>query len=257
MPKKLAFIFVPAFLLAGLAAALGKMGLMPWAGSHFHGLLMLNGFTGGLITAEKVMARADGVRVSAYWLVVVGMLITLAGIEMASVFVAIAGLLLVWDELAHPAAGHRTDSLLHVLAFFCLTMANVKFFRTGFIPDAILFWQGFVVLMILSTRIKKMGASQSYTLLAGLIFYFISLWLPFHLVGQAITGGTLFVLAVWLFVREVRHSKAGSLMYGAAYFWLAVSGASMLLADQILYSFDFMIHSLFLGFLFSMIFLQV
>ena len=72
----------------------------------------------------------------------------------------------------------------------------------------------------------------------------------------------MILMAAWLLHYDIArksakstgiHKFTGTLLL-AGYFWLAVSGIFMLFEFNILYQYDAMLHSFFLGFSFSMIF---
>jgi hypothetical protein len=133
-------------------------------------------------------------------------------------------------------------------------------------------WAGFLVLMIAAERLQLSRVMQrppraSWLFNASVAVFLIGLAisLPALDVGIRIAGAALLALALWLFrydiagrtVREhgLPRYMAVSLLCG--YFWLAAAGMLWItFADDFVAGprYDAMLHAVFLGFVFSMIF---
>lgn len=271
-------------LLAGLWAALARLGwampliLSPGA----HGPLMMDGFLGTLISLERAVALAPRLAPNRwrYWpylapllcglgglLLMLGApirwsiaLFTLGSLGLALIFVVINRL---HFDLAHGVMG------LGALAWL---MGNALWWSGAFIAQAAPWWAGFLILTIAGERLElarivlnRPRARQAFVgcvsaFLAGLL---LSVW-RFEW-GVRLAGLGLIALGLWLLRydlarRTIRQSGltrfiAACLLPG--YAWLIVTGALWLLVAPYFLAgpvYDAMLHTLLLGFGFSMIF---
>jgi hypothetical protein len=133
-------------------------------------------------------------------------------------------------------------------------------------------WVGFLVLMIAGERLQLSRVMQrparAFRLFhAGVAVLFIGLLiaLPAVGIGIRVSGAALLALAVWLFrydiarrtVRERGLPRYMAICLLSGYLWLAVAGILWIgYADDLVAGpkYDAMLHAVFLGFVFSMIF---
>ncbi len=283
---RIRFPLLGAGLLALLAAVWGgliRMGfqwpaLQPgWVGSHAP--LLLAAFLGTLIGVERAAALAprDGSQgglalYSAPALTALGglalllgatgpagWLFTLGGVA----FVALHGVMLRREMAPHTA--------LMALGALSFLGANLLWQLGRPVAQAVPAWMAFLVLTIAAERLElgrllRLGpAKRAVFLLAAVLVAAGALWAVFDLAsGYRLMGLGLLALALWLLAYDLARRTlraegvtrfiAASLLSG--YGWLALSGVLALLyggqAAGLLY--DALIHSLFLGFIFSMIF---
>ncbi len=216
---------------------------------------MLNGFAGGIITVERFLARKDMWSFLGLLALISGTTLFVAGIDLGLLLVGVnVSLMLVIDSfsLSKENLFQSCYPILGILSWF---IANMKFYLTGFYPGAVPFWELFILLMIISTRLRKLQENDIISLVL-VSFIFGSLCFSFHGFGQVLFGFGLVGLSVRIGYLEIIHRSENLVAIALSYFWLLISGLGMVLSDAIVYSYDLVIHAFFIGFLFSMIFLN-
>lgn len=133
--------------------------------------------------------------------------------------------------------------------------------------NSILWWMGFLLLTVVGerlelTRFLPLSQFKKNILLLLLLLFVNSCVLPFHMGGQLLTGISLTGIGIWLLLFDIiRKSikKQGIHRFSAitlsfGYGWLVVAGIFYLFNQSGIIPYDALIHSFFLGFVFSMIF---
>ncbi len=275
---RLPFMLLAALGLAiGLWAGLARLGwvIPPLAPHHptAHGPLMLGGFLGALIGLERAIALGRWwgyltpalAGASTIWTLLspvsrpAAWLLTAAGVAACAVF---AAMLRRRDDLAT-----RTMAL----GAAAWALGNAQWAMTGLVLIAVPWWGAFLVLTILGERLELARVlapprRARVTFVACLILLLGGLLAAYadHDLGMRAYGAGLVTLAAWglrwdlarrTLKASPRHRFTGLTILGG-YFWLAVSGAFMLLWGENLGGLprDAALHALFLGFVFSMIF---
>ena len=269
-------------LLAAMWGGLVRLGwaLPPlgrtWVGNH--GPLMISGFLGILISLERAVAL--GALRKLRWpflgpaLAALGAALILAGLPRevgrALLFVSslLLGVMFVIIYRARPDWAHAAMSL----GAACWIVGNGLWLFNQLLARAVPWWVGFLLLTIagerleLSRVLKLTGwALRSFvvsvlTFLAGLVVSLIALR-----AGVRLAGLGLIALGLWLLLFDVARRTlrlSGLTRYIAfcllpGYFWLVFAGGLWLArADQFSAGplYDAMLHSLLLGYVFSMIF---
>lgn len=271
-------IFSVVLMLTGIWSGLVRLGWQwPQPQSNFtllHGVLMVEGFLGTLIGLE----RAVGIK--KYWgytaplFTAVGtilffsfpqapftgaLFITLGSLVLTLIFVKLISI-------------HK-EAALWVMAFGTLVwfMGNIIWMAGVAIPFIAPWWAGFLIITIAGERLeltKFLNISENKKLVFmnyfGLLFIGIvfSTFLPEF--GMRIFGIANILIATWLFQNDMARRTirldgltrfiAASLISG--YFWLGFSGLLSLIYGAVLagMAYDAVWHSIFLGFVFSMIF---
>jgi hypothetical protein len=264
-------------LLAGLWAGLLRLGLPVPAGrtdlSALHGTLMPLGFLGTLIAAERAVALGRGWA----WLVPsaggIGALWLISGLPPSTgqVLIGLAGFGLV----AMFAELHRIQPSWHnavqAAGAGCWCVAGVLWLAGRDLPGLVPWLAGFLVLTIAGERLElsRMVAltTRARTLFVGVVAVFLvglGISVAGPSVGVRVAGAGLLGMAGWLAgndivrrtirMRGVTRYMAVALAVG--YLWLGVAGGLWLaigrLADG--RDYDAMLHAVFLGFVFSMVF---
>ncbi len=270
-------------LLAALWAGLIRMGwswpplrpLLPMA----HGPLMVGGFLGTLISLERAVglgAIHKGLR----WPFFLAPLA--AGLGSALLLVGVGGvagpLLVTLGSLGLAASMARIYRLQPAF-YSAVLLAGAMVFLFGnllwlggrAVAEVVLWWQVFVVLTIAGERLelsrllrpsRRVQAAFVLITLALLAACLLSL---FSLgAGVRLAGLGMAALAVWLLGFDIawRRLRAGgqarfiALALIAGYIWLAVGGLLMLRFGGMTagLQYDAMLHAVFVGFVFSMIF---
>ncbi|WP_235022695.1 hypothetical protein [Amycolatopsis alkalitolerans] len=264
-------------LLTGLWAGLLRLGLPVPAGhtdlAELHGVLMPLGFLGTLIAAERAVALGQGWAWLAPAASGIGALWLVAGLPASTgqVLIGLAGfgLLAMFAEL------HRIQPSWHnatqAAGAACWCVAGVLW-PAGRDLSALVPWlAGFLVLTIagerlelsrlvaLTARGRAWFVSVIVVLLAGL-----GLSIAAPAAGVRVAGAGLLGLAGWLAAHDIVRrtirmrgvTRYMAIALAAGYLWLAVAGGLWLaigrLGDGLAY--DAMLHAVFLGFVFSMVF---
>lgn len=264
-------------LLAALWAGLIRVGwqwpvLQPTLPA-LHGPLMISGFLGTLISLERAVAIRKPWAyigpvlsgIGALWLVVglplpVGQwLLLLGSVGLTAVFLHIIR--------QHTASYTVTMGLGAV----CWLVGNALWLNGWPIFRIVYWWAGFLVLTIVGERLELSRVARFSTNTIRLFVAAVALFLTGLLVvlvwssaGTRIIGLGLVALAVWLGLfdiarRTVRRTGltrfiAVNLLLG--YGWLFVGGVATLWMGQAVAGprYDFMLHAVFVGFVFGMIF---
>lgn len=257
-------------LAAGLWTGLNRIGwdFYVTSASAHHGAVMVGGFLGTLISLEKIIplrrkllyvipfcsAASVGAFVFGYGKVAMILLVA-----------ASAGLFLVF---AFYLTVQRSQIYLLMLAgagawfvgnFFLLT-------RTSY-PLAFPWWAAFALMVIVAERIEIMrflpvSATQKGMMVALLLFFIPAISFGFHGVGRYFAGVVLVGVAAWLLrfdLISVTLRKKGLTQYVAVallcgYIALLLSGVFFIFFDNNLFGYDIVVHTFFIGFVFSMIF---
>lgn len=257
-------------LIGGLLAGLQRIGwaLPVSAISPSHGAIMIGGFLGTLITLEKIIPLKKRIL---YVIPVVSagsvllFLLKMPVLSVAALITSSAGLsivfLLYWV---------RERSLIYALMFAgasCWFTGNVLLLMSNFYPPAIPWWMAFVLLIITAERLELMKFlpvtnAQKGLFISLLAAFLVACVLSFHGAGSYIAALALIAASLWLMRHDVvgiNLRKNGLAKYvGVAllsgYFSLLLCGLFLpILNDQPL-GYDAIVHSFFIGFVFSMIF---
>lgn len=267
-----------AGLLFGMWAGLIRLGwgtlpplrpLLP----ALHGPLMAGGFLGVLIGLERAVGTGKRWAYAGPALVALGVAASLAGLhEGVGPALITAGSLIVTLVLVglvrlQPALFTATMAL----GGLAWVIGNALWWLGWPLPVAALWWMGFLVLTIagerleLSRMLKLSAWSQrafvgaTTLLVAGLIVGVFA-----YTTGMAVVGLAFLAIAAWLLRYDIarRRIKAGgqarftALALISGYVWLAV-GALLLVRFAGVTAgptYDAALHSIFLGFVFAMIF---
>ncbi|WP_420318578.1 hypothetical protein [Ekhidna sp.] len=253
---KLFAIGIPVFLILGLFTGLSRFGLINFPLSFHHGVLMLNGFAGGVITVERLLSnRNDRWFLTGLILLVCGLTLYLLGFEFGLLLVAGNIAILFLKESLVLIEKRSQNGIYQLIGLLSWFIGNLRFYQNGFYPAAVPFWIVFILMLIVGTRLSKMGKEDVISLVLSLALFF-SFWLGFHGYGQTIYGIGLALLSIRLVYLELKSSTKHRLGIVISYTWLLMTGVSSLISDHILYSYDLVIHAFFLGFFFSMIFIN-
>ena len=268
-------------LLAGLWAGLLRMAwqlpLLQPTLPMSHGPLMVSGFLGTLIGLERAVGlTALGGRRWTYagpLLTGLGALLLLLGVRglpgplliTAGSLVLVAAMIAV---LRIHATLHGGVMLLGALAWL---IGNAFWLFGRSIPQVVLWWAGFLVLTIVGERLELNRVLRlsrltvaAFLLAVALLVAGMVTSLFAYAPGMRLAGAGLMALAAWLLAFDIARRtirKTGLTRFIAAallagYVWLAAAGILGLCFGGVtagLY-YDAFLHSVFVGFVFSMIF---
>lgn len=281
-PRFVLLAFSLAVLLFALWGGLLRLGWnLPWLRPTMavaHGPLMVCGFLGTLLSLERAVALDQ------WWAYLAPWLCALGSVFLADGRLSSFGIVLI-------LLGSFTLTVVFVVivrrqfALFTLTMGlgavawcvgNLLWFGGVAVPVMVQWWIGFFVLTIVGERLelsrflapslrgKRIFYFAVFTFFAGLILASVA---PIR--GKVLVGVGMIVLAAWLArfdiarytIKQKGLARFSAVCLWGAYFWLAIGGLFWILAGAlssgfgpVLLQYDAMLHSIFLGFVFSMIF---
>jgi hypothetical protein len=269
-------------LLAGLWAGLIRL---PWPLPPLrpilpmaHGPLMVSGFLGTLIGLERAVglsALGPGRR----WVYAAPALAGLGGLALLIGVPGLPGPLLITLGSAVLLAAMlsivRLQSLLHTWVMALGSLAwlggNLLWLFGWTVAGVSLWWAGFLVLTIVGERLElsrmlRLSSGKRAAFLAGLVLFasgmVLSTWT--YAAGVRLASLGMIALALWLLAFDIARRtvrKTGLTRYIAVallagYFWLGVAGLLGLRfgGETAGLRYDAFLHSIFVGFVFSMIF---
>jgi hypothetical protein len=268
-----------ASLVAGIWGGLVRLPLLlplPGSGANwitFHGPLMVCGFLGTVISLERAVGLRRWWTYGAPMLIGFGSVLLLAGMLGRPPL----ALVTIGSALFLAAALHvvrlQPVAFTWVMAAGALAwvVGNVLWWRQWPFNRVVPWWVAFLALTILGERLdlsrfQKPSRASWPLLLAilGLLGAGLLLSLKFQVIGERVLGASLLATACWLarfdFARQtirrpgLPRFMAACLLVGFA--WLAVAGVLLICFAPLTTGlrYDAMLHSFFLGFVFSMIF---
>jgi len=263
-------------LLAGLDAALMLLGVTAPVDAQqlpdLHGMLMVLGFVGTLISLERAVALRHRLGFTAPGLLGLGaiLLVSPAPVDVGKTALLLGSVAFV--AVYVPLWRRQRDDAVLIQAFGAVLATGACALWLGGVDIPVLLpWlMGFVVLTIGGERLElarlAMGAGAGTRLLmlsAGLVAGILAatLW---PVVGYPLLGAALLALVGWLVRHDVARrtiAAAGIARFAAGcmlagYFWLAVAGTTWLLGGPVVADgprYDVVVHAVFLGFTISMI----
>jgi hypothetical protein len=272
-------------LLGGLWEGLVFLGFPLPAGNAVlhseHGPLMVLGFLGTLISLERAVALGPVWAYLAPSGAALGGVIAAAGLPggVGPALVTLGGLVLIGIFVAV----HRIQPSLHnaVLASgaVCWVIAGLLWLLGWDVPRFVPWLVGFLVLTITGERLelsRLVGATAAarlaFAAVSGVFAVGLVVTLVFPDAGVRVAGVGLVLLAGWLArwdiarrtirTRGLPRFMAAALLSG--YAWLCAGGVLWLLVGRMAFTdlgtaahgsaYDAMLHAIFLGFVFSMIF---
>jgi hypothetical protein len=264
-------------LFAALWAALVRVGwrmpALPTPIAGQHGALMISAFLGTLISLERAVALQKKWAYLAPALSALGGLALILGlpVEIGRGLIALGslGLVVVFGFMyrLHPT----TDVVTMALGALMWLVGNLLWLLGESIYSAVPWWAGFLILTICGERLElsrvlwlKQSSRTFFKIAVGLFTLGLIVSLLELGIGLRVAGVGLIALGVWLLRFDLaRHTikKSGLARYIAAcllpgYVWLVIAGGLWLVAGlpPSNLTIDAMLHAIFLGFVFSMIF---
>jgi len=265
-------------LLGALWAALMRLGWqlppLPVPLATQHGALMISGFLGTLVCLERAVALQKKWAYAAPLLSGLGGVALLMGLppEIGRSLITLGsiGLVLIFAFIyrVHPSI----DVITMTLGSVMWVTGNLLWLLGPSIVYAVPWWAGFLILTIAGERIElsrvlmlKPRSRTIFTIAVAIFSIGLVLSLAVFEAGLKLSGLGLSLLGLWLLRYDIaRHTikKTGLTRYIAAcllpgYVWLIVGGALWIVYGGNVFAgltYDALLHTLFLGFVFSMIF---
>jgi hypothetical protein len=266
------FPLVVIALLMGITGGwirLGYLGFAVQGTSASHGVLMVGGFLGTLISLERAMVMKNRI-----WLLIPllsglsipALLLVPGWPALSQVFLLIAGLglmaIMYFQSLRHPEIYQYVMMMGAVLWM----AGNFMLFYSGFVPAAVPWWIGFILFTIVGERLElskflPTPKNAKSGLLLLLTLFFIGIWIPFHRYGNWLMGTCSIMISFWLLhfdMAKIASKKEDQFKYigiglRVGYVWLTLHGIVLCFLEPHALYYDLYIHTFFLGFTFSMI----
>ncbi len=257
-------------LLAGISGGWIRLGSLliplPSAAAN-HGLLMVGGFIGTLISIERAMVMSQKTWLLIPLLTGFSTIPFLMGNSEAGLLLLMAGslglsLIMHLQTLRHP----KFHTVLLYVGAASWFVGNFLAWQTGLIAAGSTWWIGFLMFTIVGERLELSQflpvPSWSKNALKSLLALFsLGLIIPFHTWGNEIMGISSLLISAWLLVfdmAKVASKKPGQFRYigiglRVGYAWLGLHGLILLGMESHALYYDLMLHTFFLGFTFSMI----
>lgn len=234
----------------------------------YHGSLMVNCFLASLIFLERAVTFRNK------WILLLPFTNAFAALLFAASMPTVAFILNVcaaagflamcgWFIYKHKEAYYY----VFFAGAFCLLIGNSLLLKINFYPAAVVFWMLFLLLVIVAerlelTRFLPVRKKTRFLLYIILILAVAAAFFPFHNYGSGLLALSFFLSAIWLLrydmakkaIKMEGHHRYSGLLLIAGYFWLIITAGVLLIWQKIPFGYDAMLHSFFIGFVFSMIF---
>jgi hypothetical protein len=233
-----------------------------------HGAIMVGGFLGTLITLEKIIPLRKNIL---YLIPLVSggsVAFFFAGMpahSLASLSTASAGLSTVF--LIYWIRDKSLVYLLMLIGAICWLVGNISLIKTNFYPVAIPWWMAFVLFVITAERLELMkflpvSRNQKFVFVGSLMLFVLGCAISFHGMGSYFAALALASASLWLMrydvvginLRKEKLTRYVGIALLSAYFALLLSGIFILILTDQPFGYDIVVHSFFIGFVFSMIF---
>ena len=266
-------------LLAGMWAGLNRLGwALPPLRPAAHGPLMIAGFLGTVISLERVVAFRRRWAYAAPILAAAGAVALLIGLPAEisrGLFVGSSAVLLIAFALSYYQHYHlkiEWAGLTMIAGAACWLIGNGLWWAGRSLSQVTPWWIGFLVVTIAGERLElarvlllNRASRVMFLLSAGLFLGGLALSLTAFSAGLQASGAGLIALGAWLFYFDVARRtirQTGLTRFIAAcllpgYLWLIVAGVFWMLWPAYFAGgpfYDAMLHTILLGFVFSMIF---
>lgn len=272
--------FLVAAMLALLAGAYGGLVRLGWETglprpgfAVDHGALMASGFLGTLIGVERAVALGRWWAFTGPLLTASGAVAMIAGAPewLAPVAMVLGSTCLLAMSSIVLARQAELSNATMLAGAACWVIGNGVWLAGYAFFHAAPWWAGFLVLTIAGERLeltrfvptsrpaRGLFVAVAALLVAGLVAGALTSGL-----GARLTGAALLALAAWLYrydiarrtVRQQGLARFTAVCLLSGYAWLAVAGAALVVTGGASHGalYDAILHALFLGFVFSMIF---
>lgn len=269
--ERLPFIFLAMLcLLTGLWSGLSRIGwdiyILPVTAHH--GAIMVGGFLGTLISLEKIIP----LKKKGFYIIPIFSAISVLFFFLNKPFISIILLILSSAGLAivflYYLRSERT--LIYILMFLgalSWLTGNVMLLTKLFYPLAFPWWVAFTLFIITAERLELMkflpvSKFNKRIFIALLVCFVIGVLFSFHGTGNIISGLALIGVSLWLMYNDligITIRKDGlpqfiAISLLAAYIALLLTGMFFITFSSQWLAYDAIVHSFFIGFVFSMIF---
>ncbi|WP_133556577.1 hypothetical protein [Algoriphagus boseongensis] len=199
-------------LLGGISGGWIRLGspMIPVASAGLnHGLLMVGGFLGTLISLERAMVLKKKIWLAIPFLTGLSLFFFLAGMIQIGFYFLLAGSLGlgIIMHLQSVKKPYLHTYLLYAGAMFWF-IGNFITWRSGLVAAGTTLWMGFLLFTIVGERLElsqylPVVPWAKNALSLHLVLVFIGLLVPFHTWGNELLGIGILLIAAWLWVFDI------------------------------------------------------
>lgn len=257
-------------LITGLWTGLSRIGwdiyILPLTAHH--GAIMVGGFLGSLISLEKIIPlKKKGLYIIPFLsaISVLFFYINLPTLSIISLIISSAGLSLVFIYYFY--IERSAIYMLMLIGALSWLTGNVLLLTKFLYPLAFPWWVGFPLFIITAERLELMkflpvNKLQKNIFISILLCFTIGLLFSFQGIGNIISGLSLMGISIWLMrydligitIRKNGLPKFIAVALLAGYVALLLTGIFFITFSNQWLAYDALVHSFFIGFVFSMIF---
>lgn len=257
-------------LLSGLWSGLNRIGwnipLLPIAAHH--GIIMVGGFLGTLISLEKIIPLKKRILYGIPFINALGVVLFFIAQPLAAIAMFICASIALTIVFILYFRSHT--SLIYVLMLcgsVCWTIGNVLLITRSLYPLAFPWWSAFALFIIAAERLELMRflpvSKWNKVIFIGLLVsYVVGILLSFHGTGIIVCSVSLAGCALWLLrydliginITRTHLHRFTAIALLTGYIALLMCGVFLFVISDQSFSYDAVVHSFFIGFVFSMIF---
>lgn len=270
-PERFLFVLLAVIsLLTGIWTGLTRLGwdVLPLKATAHHGAIMVGGFLGTLISLEKAIPLQRKIFLLIPVISASSLLFFILGYPTYSfVVLIIASIGLCTIYSAYLYRQYDLTLLLMFMGSFFWLVGNIVLMTKHFYPLAFPWWMAFLLFTIVGERLElskflPVTNTNKNMLLTFLGIFILGALLPFHGLGTYFFGVGLIFVSTWLMrfdVVRITIKKKGLTRFTAialltGYMALLLDGFFLLSFPNTPFAYDAVLHTFFIGFIFSMIF---
>lgn len=263
-------LFAMLCLLSGLYSGLNRIGWNLYATplTAHHGAIMVGGFLGTLIALEKIIPLK---KKSLYLIPIVNassvVFFFLNQPKVSIYILVVSSIALAFVFLYYYRIQRERIYILMFIGAICWLTGNMLLLTKFFYPLAFPWWAAFVLFIIAAERMELMkfrpiSRFNKNIFIVLLLCFVIGVLFSFHGAGNLICGLSLVGSSLWLLkndmiginVKKTNLPRFTAISLLTGYVCLLLTGIFFFsLSDQWL-TYDAIVHTFFIGFVFSMIF---
>jgi len=238
-----------------------------------HGPLMISGFLGTLLTLERAVAMGKRWPYIGSLLSGVGGLLLAFGLfdNAGPVLLTLGSLWLVLIFIVVLRQHWAAYTLVMSLGAFAWLIGSLFWLFGWPVHTFVLWWAGFLILTIVGERLElgrmlqlSQGAKLAFNAAVSIFVVGLVVMMLNYDIGIRIVGLGMLLQALWLLrydiarrtVRQTGITRYIAICLLSGYVWMIVSGVIAMIFGSVIAGpiYDAMLHAIFLGFVFSMIF---
>jgi len=233
-----------------------------------HGALMVNGFLASLIFLERAVTFKNK------WVLLLPFVNAISILafalhlpKIAEIFFVIGAAGFLGVCLYFIFRFKRAYYFIFLIGAFCLVIGNIILYKTGLYPSAVNWWIGFWLFTIVAERLELSRFLALNHFKRSLLWICIgavllAIFWPFDFYGKTLFAAGIGATGLWLLKYDMakhsikvkgQHRYSGVLLM-MGYVWLLVMSILLLFQNKLTFGYDAVLHSFFIGFIFSMIF---